>query len=143
MKTKLFVLTACALALVSGCASRASGVAPISISAAEYSHLSCEEARASLEVARQQEIALTRRQNNAATTDAAMVFLFALPLGSVFGGDVAGELARAKGEVLALERAVPQRCAAEAAAAQSAAAQAAAPAATTPVSTEAPVQAVQ
>jgi len=37
--------------------------------------------------------ALTKQQNNAATGDAASVFLFALPLGSVFGADVEGELA--------------------------------------------------
>ncbi|MDA0359354.1 MAG: hypothetical protein O2835_09325 [Proteobacteria bacterium] len=37
--------------------------------------------------------ALTKQQNNAATDDAASVFLFALPLGSVFGADVEGELA--------------------------------------------------
>ena len=37
--------------------------------------------------------ALTKQQNNAATGDAASVFLFSLPLGSVFGADVEGELA--------------------------------------------------
>jgi len=37
--------------------------------------------------------ALTKQQNNAATGDAASVFLFELPLGSVFGADVEDELA--------------------------------------------------
>jgi hypothetical protein len=107
-----------ALALTSGaCASRASSVAPISVSAAEYSYLGCQDARAELDSARAKEHALARKQNNAATTDAAAVFLFALPLGSVFGADVEGELAQAKGESLALQRRVAMACSAEAKAA--------------------------
>jgi len=53
---------------------------------------------------------LTKQQNNAATGDAASVFLFALPLGSVFGADVEGELAQAKGKVMALQGAVSINC---------------------------------
>jgi hypothetical protein len=102
--------------LLAGCATRASGVAPISISASEYQHLSCDEARAELANARERENALTRQQNNAATADSVGVFLLLVPVGSVFGSDVSGELAQAKGEVNALERAVPQRCAAPVAA---------------------------
>jgi hypothetical protein len=69
-----------------------------------------------LAVARERENALTRQQNNAATADAVGVFLLLVPAGSVFGGNVEGELAQAKGEVMALERAVPQRWGAQAAA---------------------------
>jgi hypothetical protein len=127
MNAKSILATACALALLAGCASRAGGVAPMSISAAEYSHLTCADARAALEVSRQRENALTRQQNNAATADAVGVFLLFVPAGSLFGGNVEGELSQAKGEVLALERVVPQRCAAEAQAAAAAAATAAAP----------------
>lgn len=96
---------------ISACASRASGVAPLSISSSDYNGLSCEDAKAKLEVSRQTEYALTKKQNNAATADAAAVFLLAVPLGSVFGADVKGELAQAKGEVLALGRYVESTCA--------------------------------
>ncbi|XBQ15133.1 MAG: hypothetical protein ABL308_09185 [Oceanicaulis sp.] len=109
---KLMILAACCAAVsVAACASRANGVAPVSISATEYEGLSCEDTRAELDLARERESALTRRQNNAATADAVGVFLVLVPAGSVFGGDVSGELAQAKGEVRALERAVVTNCA--------------------------------
>ena len=54
--------------------------------------------------------ALTKSQNNAATGDAVGVFLVLLPVGSIFGADVEGELAQAKGEVMALQGAVTINC---------------------------------
>ena len=87
-----------------GCASRASSVAPVAVSSADYKNMTCEDARLLLAQKRETENALTRSQNNAAVGDAASVLLFALPLGSVFGADKEGELAIAKGEVDALER---------------------------------------
>lgn len=104
----LFIL--CALFLA-GCATRANSVAPVSISSSEYDYMTCDETRAALSDARERENALTRRQNNAATADAAGVFLVLLPVGSLFGGDVSGELAEAKGVVNALERAEQVNCA--------------------------------
>jgi hypothetical protein len=101
---------------LSACASRANSIAPVSVSATEYAALSCAETRDELRTARERENILVRRQNNAATADAAGVFLVLLPLGSVFGSDVSGELAQAKGEVNALERAVTLNCRAEEAA---------------------------
>lgn len=101
-------------ATVSGCASRADSVAPVAISANEYSTLNCADSRAAREVANQKVFALTQKQNNAATSDAAAVFLVGVPLGSVFGGNVAGELAEAKGEALALDRHTGMVCDAEA-----------------------------
>ena len=93
-----------------GCASRASSVAPVAVSSADYRNMSCEDARALLAQKRETENALTRAQNNAAVGDAASVVLFALPLGSVFGADKEGELAIAKGEVDALERKIVTDC---------------------------------
>lgn len=107
---KYLLVAAAAAVALSGCASRASSIAPVSISAAEYSGLSCEQARAEANTAAAKRDALSRRQNNAALADAASVFLVALPLGSVFGADVEGELAQAKGEALALERATRLAC---------------------------------
>lgn len=54
--------------------------------------------------------ALVRDQNNAATGDAVGVFFVLLPIGSIFGADVEGELAQAKGEVMALQGAVTINC---------------------------------
>ncbi|MBT4939405.1 MAG: hypothetical protein HON14_09765 [Rhodospirillaceae bacterium] len=91
---------------VSGCASRASSVAPSAIPSANYKGLSCAETKVALEQKRAKKNALTTQQNNAATGDAVGVFLVLLPVGSIFGADKEGELAQAKGEVLALEGAV-------------------------------------
>ena len=110
MKLNAMLMTACMSVLVVGCAGRASSIAPMSISSLEYSNLSCDDTRAQLGIARAQENALSREQNNAATADAVGVFLILVPLGSVFGADKEGELAQAKGEALALGRAIPQNC---------------------------------
>ncbi len=104
----ILVLTAVGLAV--GCAPRASSVAPIAVPSANYDGYSCEETKELLAAKTAQQNALVRAQNNAATGDAASVFLFLLPLGSVFGADVEGELAQAKGEVLALTGAVNRNC---------------------------------
>ena len=64
----------------------------------------------SLEQKRAKMYALTNKQNNAAVGDTVGVFLTLIPLGSIFGADKEGELAQAKGEVLALEGAVPINC---------------------------------
>ncbi|EGG28357.1 hypothetical protein IMCC3088_312 [Aequoribacter fuscus] len=55
-------------------------------------------------------ISLVKKQNNAATGDAVGVALVLLPVGSLFGSDVEGELAQAKGEVMALQGAVSINC---------------------------------
>lgn len=98
------------VSLGSGCASRASAVAPVAVASSDYKDLSCEEARIVLREKREIENALTRQQNNAALGDAAGVLLVLLPLGSVFGADKSGELAMAKGEVNALERRITVGC---------------------------------
>ena len=97
--------------VLAGCASRASSVAPIAVPSANYSGLSCDETKVMLEQKRAGMQALTRKQNNAATGDAVGVFLVLLPLASVFGADIEGELAQAKGEVMALEGARSINCA--------------------------------
>lgn len=111
MKIAVTAALAATLVCVSACATRASGVAPVAVSATDFSSLSCAQARSQLETTRSQVDALSRRQNNAAVADAAGVFFLFLPLGSVFGAGVEGELAQAKGEQIALERTISQRCA--------------------------------
>lgn len=109
MKKIMFATALCAVA-VSGCATRASGVAPVAVSSMDYAGLSCVQAREQLTQKRTEVDALSHRQNNAAVADAAGVFLFLLPVGSIFGGGVEGQLAQAKGDQIALERNVAQRC---------------------------------
>lgn len=107
---KTIITAAIAAALVSGCATRASGVAPVAVAATDYSAMQCTTARAEIVNVRARVNALSRKQNNAATADAVGVFLLFIPAGSLFGGNVEGELAQAKGEQLALERHITTRC---------------------------------
>lgn len=110
MKTKHAVMIVSAAVLASGCAGRASSVAPVAIAATDYSSMACDSARGQLVVVRDRVNALSRQQNNAALADTAGVALLFLPLGSIFGGDKSGELAQAKGEQAALERHIQMRC---------------------------------
>jgi hypothetical protein len=96
--------------VIAACTSRASSVAPTAIPSANYKGMSCEETKTALDQKTAKQIALSRSQNNAATADAIFVFLTLLPLASIFGGDKEGELAQAKGEVLALQGAVSINC---------------------------------
>ena len=95
---------------IAGCASRAGSIAPVAVPSANYSGLSCNETKTMLTQKIAAKNALVTSQNNAAVGDAVGVFFVLLPVGSIFGGDVAGELAQAKGEVLALQGAVSINC---------------------------------
>ena len=110
MKRLFAVALVCAGLAISGCATRASGVAPVAVSSNDYAKLSCDKQREELGMARMKEEALRKKQNNAALLDAAGVFLAFVPVGSLFGSDVEGDLAQAKGEVLALERSIKANC---------------------------------
>ena len=96
--------------VISGCASRAGSIAPVAVPAANYSGLSCDETKTMLVQKTATQNALVKQQNNAALGDTVGVFLVLLPLGSVFGADKEGELAQAKGEVMALTGAVDINC---------------------------------
>lgn len=109
---RLNTLTAVALsaAVLSGCATRASGVAPVAVAATDYANMDCATSRATLQTTRDRVIALSRRQNNAALADTAGVLVAFIPVGSIFGANVEGELAQAKGEQAALERHIVNNC---------------------------------
>lgn len=96
--------------LVTSCASRPGSVTPVAISASDYANLSCQETISLLSTKRSEQDELSRQQSRAATGDAIGVFFVLLPVGSLVGSDVEGELAQAKGEVVALERAVGLNC---------------------------------
>ena len=104
------LITVLASLFVVSCASRPASITPVAISASDYTSLSCQQTIATLSSKRDEENELSRQQSRAATGDAIGVFLLLLPVSSIFGGDVEGELAQAKGEVVALERAVGLNC---------------------------------
>jgi len=98
------------LLAISGCASRSSAIAPTAVPSANYAGMSCDETKTTLSQKQSGLNALMKSQNNTATADIIFVTLFLLPLGSIFGGDNEGELAQAKGEVMALQGAVNINC---------------------------------
>lgn len=108
MKRLTTLALVAAIAALSACAPRASSVAPVPMTGA-FDSMTCQRAQAQLAAERANVEALSERQNAAATGDAIGVFLIAVPTSSVFGGNVQGELATAKGKVLALEQRVA-RC---------------------------------
>jgi hypothetical protein len=110
MNIKTLTVFCVSLFIISGCATRASGIAPASVSALEYQALTCEETRGMLTAKRSALVAAEKSQNNAATLDTISTVVLLVPAASIFGGDSEGKVAQLKGEVLALERALPQNC---------------------------------
>jgi hypothetical protein len=115
MNNKSIILSIGLLAILSAtsCASRPSAIAPLSVSALEYKGLSCDETKALLDQKRATLTSVSKKQNQAATGDAVGVFFLLIPVGSVVGADNEGAVAQAKGEVIALERAIQINCKAE------------------------------
>lgn len=98
------------IVFISSCASRASGVAPMSVSSSEYKSHTCEETTTLLSQKRSDLLTLSGAQDKAAIQDSLGVFLFAVPISKITGAAVEGDLAQVKGEVIAIERALPMNC---------------------------------
>jgi hypothetical protein len=90
------------LAFVAACAQPPSAIAPTSMGGM-YNNISCQEAQVMLAQERQTLASLEQSQRNAVAQDAAGVFLILVPVSSLTGANVAGDLAISKGKVQALE----------------------------------------
>jgi hypothetical protein len=110
MKLRTATAAVSAAAMLTGCATSASRVVAVDVPASRYAALDCAAARAQLADRRAAESVLARRQDTAAQRDTAGVALIGLPVGSIFRGNVADELAQVKGEVRALEARVVTAC---------------------------------
>ena len=100
MKSLITILAALAL---SACAQSPDAIAPVAMGNA-YAASSCSEARTELAAKQSELTALSIQQNNAVTGDAIGVFLLAIPMSSVTGGDKEGLIATTKGQILALQQ---------------------------------------
>ena len=101
MKT-ILTITCAALALTA-CAKRPDAIAPISMGPGAYDSLTCERAASMRNSTREALTALEGQQRNAATADAVGVFLIAVPVSSLTGGDKEGLIATEKGKINALD----------------------------------------
>jgi hypothetical protein len=102
MKKQLGLLVA-TLALVTGCAPWASNISPSPISSARYEGWNCNKLRAEQKFVEDSLVRVSADQDSAATTDIWMVILIGVPTS---GGGVKGEVARLKGEQIALHHAM-------------------------------------
>ena len=91
-----------ALPLIAACAQSPSAIAPVSMNGA-YDATSCQQAANMLMAERETLAALEAKQKGAVAGDAIGVFLIGVPVSSLTGGDVAGDIGASKGKVLALE----------------------------------------
>ena len=96
------ILPILAFAGLIACAQSPGSIAPVSMGNA-FANISCAEAGTMLEQERQTLAALESAQQGAVIGDALGVFLLALPVSSLTGGDREGEIATSKGKVVALE----------------------------------------
>ena len=100
MRKSLFALPL--LALAAACAQSPDAIAPVSMGSA-YDSLSCHKAQTMLTAERNTLNALSAKQKSAVVGDAIGVFLLAVPVSSLTGGDQEGAIATSKGKVVALE----------------------------------------
>ena len=104
MNTKA-IMTIAALPFIAACAQSPASIAPASMGGA-YAGMPCNQARAELATERQHLSALMEKQQGAVAGDAIGVLLIGVPMSSLTGGDVSGDIAVSKGKVLALEASV-------------------------------------
>jgi hypothetical protein len=96
------ILPLAALVATAACAPSPDSIAPVPMGAA-FANITCAEASAMLAAETVTLSNLSAAQSGAATGDAIGVLLIGVPVSSLTGGDRSGEIAAAKGKVLALE----------------------------------------
>lgn len=107
-RMSIFMIAAIAAAFLSACAKSPSSIAPMAVASAEYEHLSCKQMRKEQGSIKQKLMLAVRHQNNAQVADAATVFLVLIPA-SALVGDAEADVARYKGELIAVERAMDRK----------------------------------
>ncbi len=91
------------ISLLSACAKGPEAIVPVSMGNA-FVAMPCTQAEKHLVDERATLTALEQKQRNTQVGDAIGVFLVLVPLSSVTGNDVEGEIATSKGKVIALEQ---------------------------------------
>ena len=99
MKTTI-IITAAAVAL-GACAQSPEAIAPIAMGDI-YGDKTCREASVLLQQEHTKLVGLEAQQRSAKDNDTVGVLLIGLPVSSMSGGDVAGEIGASKGKVQAL-----------------------------------------
>ena len=104
---KRVVLACSIVAAVSACAQSPRSITAVSM-AGSYDNLSCRKASELYDQEAANVPALVAQQKSAVAGDAIGVFLLAVPVSSLSGGDVEGEIATSKGKLIALDARLQQ-----------------------------------
>lgn len=88
--------------LAAACAKGPGSIAPVAMGNA-YAGISCQQASADLTAERETLAALESKQKGAVAGDAIGVLFIGVPIASLAGGDLSGDIAVSKGKTLALE----------------------------------------
>jgi len=96
------VLIAAAALSLAACAKSPDSIAPVSMGNA-YAGVPCQQAAADLRAERVALAELEGKQRDAVAGDAVGVFLIGMPVSSLTGGNVEGQIAASKGKAMALE----------------------------------------
>ncbi len=91
----------CGLSIVSACAQQPASIAPVSMGDT-YSNVSCSKAAELYKQEAAKVPSLVAAQKQAVTGDALGVFLIGVPMSSLTGGDLEGEIAATKGKLISL-----------------------------------------
>lgn len=100
-KNMRIVILAALVAVLSACAQQPNSITPVSVGDA-YSGISCKQASKLYNAELVKVPSLVAKQKNAVTGDAVGVFLIGVPVSSLSGDDLEGEIAVTKGKLLAL-----------------------------------------
>ena len=96
------IFSAPAILAVAACAQNASSIPAVSMAGA-YQGVTCQQAQTMLLSEQAQLAAMSSKQSGAVAGDAIGVLLIGIPVSSLSGGDLEGEIGATKGKILALE----------------------------------------
>lgn len=108
MKVIQFMILGAAALLLGACAKTPSSIAPVAVSGSEYASLQCNQLRNEYTQVSAQLSEAEGKQRGAVAADAAGVFLVLIPPSALMG-DHEADVARYKGEKIAIERQIEQR----------------------------------
>ena len=98
---KKIMTSVAVLVIIAGCAKQPNAIAPVSMGDT-YSSISCNRAKELYKQESAKVPTLISAQKNAVTGDAIGVFLMGVPVSSLSGADLEGEIAATKGKLIAL-----------------------------------------
>jgi hypothetical protein len=102
---KKLVLPICLALALAACAKTPSSIPPVAVSSSEYSGLSCNQLTSEFTAVSAKLAEAESKQRDKVAADAVVVFLVLIPPSSMTG-DFEADVARYKGEKIAIERAL-------------------------------------